>query len=133
MERVHGGFGDEERRGFPDSEDLRKAGAVVGVLVGDQDGVEMIDFAADSGQAGQGFAFAQTGIDEDARALCFQQREIAGTARSQNGDAQGDRNSPGKPRAAKTFQMMAEGRSSVNAQTTREWKIDGRDGRSDYG
>ena len=90
VERVNGGFGDEERRGFPDAEDLWKAGAVVGVLVGDENGVEMIDFTADSGETSQGFAFAKTGVDENAGALCFQQCDVARATGRKNGNAQAD-------------------------------------------
>ena len=46
-EGIHRGLGDVER-GFPETEDLREAVAVVGVLVGDEDGIETVDVAADS-------------------------------------------------------------------------------------
>jgi len=63
LEGVHSGLGYEQWRRFPDAQDLREAVAVIGVLVGDEDGVELIDFPSNGGQAGQGFAFAKTGVD----------------------------------------------------------------------
>ena len=72
LEGVHGGLGDVER-GFPEAEDLREAVAVIGVFVGDEDGVETIEIAADGGEAGQGFAFSEAGVNEDAGCFCFEQ------------------------------------------------------------
>ena len=48
LESVHRGLGDV-KRGFPEAQDLREAVAVVGVLVGDEDGVKTVNIAADSG------------------------------------------------------------------------------------
>jgi hypothetical protein len=93
LKGVHGGFGDVERR-FPEAENLRKAVAVVGVFVGDQDGVEAIDFATDGGEARKGFAFAEAGVDENAGGLGFEQGEIARTAGRENGDAKTDGDAP---------------------------------------
>jgi hypothetical protein len=95
LKSVHGGFGDVER-GFPNAQDLRKAVAVIGVLVSDENGVETIDFAADGGEAGEGFAFAETGVNKDASGLGFEQREVARTARGEDGNAQTDGNAPEK-------------------------------------
>src|SRR2546422_939355 len=50
-------LGDVKRR-FPDAEHLRQAAAVVGVLVGDEDAIEMVEGSFDSGEPGQGFALA---------------------------------------------------------------------------
>ncbi len=61
-------LGDVKRRS-PDAEHLRQAAAVVGVLVGDEDAVEMIEGFFDGGEAGQGFALAQAGVHEEAGAL----------------------------------------------------------------
>jgi hypothetical protein len=72
LEGVHGGLGDVERR-LPEAEDLREAVAVVGVLVGDENGVEAINVALDGGEAGEGFTFSEAGVDEDAGAFCFEQ------------------------------------------------------------
>ena len=103
VERVHGGFGHIERRRLPETEDLRKAGAMIGMFVSDEDGVEVIDFAADGGEAGKRFPFAQTGVNEDAGAFCFQQSEIARATGRQNGNAQADDKSPGMAELRKLF------------------------------
>jgi hypothetical protein len=95
LEGVHGGFGDVQRR-FPDAEDLREAVAVVGVFVGDEDGVEMVDVAFDSGEAGEGFAFAETGVNEDAGGVAFQQGDVARTAGGKDGNAKADWKTPEK-------------------------------------
>jgi hypothetical protein len=72
LESVHGGLCDIEGR-LPEAEDLRKAVAVVGVLVGDEDGIESIDVALDSGESSEGFALAEAGVNEDAGAFGFEQ------------------------------------------------------------
>jgi hypothetical protein len=51
LQGVHGGLSDIEWR-FPEAEDLGEAVAVVGVFVGDEDGVETVDIAPDGGEAG---------------------------------------------------------------------------------
>lgn len=108
-ERVQGRFRDIERRGFPEAQHLRETVAVVGVLVSDKDGVEVIEFAAGCGEAGYRFAFTEAGVDEDASALSFKQRKIARAAGRQNGNAQADGKTPRKDLQTKTFQIMAEG------------------------
>ena len=110
LQRVHGGFGDIERS-FPEAENLREAVAVVGVLVSDEDGVEAIDVAFDGSKAGEGFAFSEAGVNEDAGAFGFEQGQVARTTGGQNGDAQADWNSPGE-----TLKIMAERKECVNAQ-----------------
>ena len=72
LECVHGGLCDVQRR-FPEAEDLRKAVAVVGVFVSDEDGVESIDVALDSGEAGESFAFSEAGVNENAGGFGFEQ------------------------------------------------------------
>jgi hypothetical protein len=72
LERVHGGFGNVER-GFPNAKNLGEAIAVIGVLVSDEDGVETIKGALDGGEAGEGFAFTEAGVDENAGAFGFEQ------------------------------------------------------------
>jgi hypothetical protein len=72
LECFHGGLGDVERR-FPEAEDLGETVAVVGVFVGDQHGVETIDVALNSGEAGESFAFSEAGVNEDAGAFGFEQ------------------------------------------------------------
>ncbi len=95
LKGFHGGFGDVER-GFPEAEDLRKAVAVIGMFVGDEDGVETIEFATDGGEAGEGFAFAETGVNEDAGGLGFEQGEVARTTGGEDGDAKTDGDAPEK-------------------------------------
>src|SRR5215469_1609107 len=92
---LHGGFGNVERR-FPEAEDLGKAVAVVGVLVGDEDGVEAIDVAFDGGEAGEGFALAEAGVNEDTGGFGFEQRDVARTAGGKDGDAKADEKAPEK-------------------------------------
>jgi hypothetical protein len=89
VQRFHGRSGHVKRR-FPQPENLRKAVAVVGVFVSDQNGVEAIKLPADSGKAGQGFAFSKAGVNEDAGAFGFEQRGVARAAGGKNGDAQTD-------------------------------------------
>lgn len=72
LEGVHCGLGDVER-GFPEAEDLREAVAVVGMLVGDEDGVEAVEITPDGGEAGEGFALSEASINEDASSFGFEQ------------------------------------------------------------
>jgi hypothetical protein len=72
LECVHRGLCDVKWR-FPEAEDLGEAVAVVRVLVGDKDCVEAIDVALDGGEAGQGFALAEPGVNEDASSFGFEQ------------------------------------------------------------
>jgi len=46
---------------------------VVGVLVGDKDGVETIDITPDGGEAGESFALSKAGVDENAGGFGFEQ------------------------------------------------------------
>jgi hypothetical protein len=68
---VQGWLGDIER-GFPESEHLGQAVAVVGVLVGDEDAIEMVDGLFDGGEAGESFALAESGVNEEAGALSLE-------------------------------------------------------------
>ena len=72
LEGLHCGLGDVER-GFPEAEDLGEAVAVIGVLVGDEDCVEAVDVTFDGGEAGESFALAEAGVNEDAGSLGFEQ------------------------------------------------------------
>ena len=72
LEGVHRRLGDVEGR-FPEAEDLREAVAVVGVLVGNEDGIETVNIAPDGGEAGEGFAFSKAGVNEDAGGFGFEQ------------------------------------------------------------
>jgi len=85
-ERAHGGLGDKEWS-FPESESLRQAVAVIGVFVGDEDAVEMVKGSFDSGKAGESFAFAESGVNEDAGTFGFEQSDVARAAGCQDGDA----------------------------------------------
>jgi hypothetical protein len=67
LHRVQGGLGNVER-GFPESEHLGETVAVVGVLVGDEDAVEVVDGLLDGGEAGQSFTFAESRVNEEAGA-----------------------------------------------------------------
>ena len=72
LEGSHGGLGDVER-GFPEAEDLREAVAVVGVFVGDEDGVETVEITSDGGETGEGFALSEAGVNENAGGFGFEQ------------------------------------------------------------
>ena len=72
LEGIHGGLGNVERS-LPEAEDLRKAVTVVGVFVGDEDGVEPVEVALNGGETGEGFAFSEASVNEDAGALGFEQ------------------------------------------------------------
>lgn len=102
---------------FPDTENLGEAVAMVGVFVGDQDGVEVADLSSDRGKPREGFAFSEPGINEDAGAFGFEQRQIARAAGRKNRNAQTDRNCP-LPASA-----LSEHRSRLQAQN---FKNDGR-------
>ncbi len=87
---IYGGFGDVERS-FPQAEHLWEAVAVVSVLVGDEDTVDVVDGSFDGSEAGQRFAFAQTGVNEEAGPLGLKQRDVARAAGRQYGYPQADR------------------------------------------
>jgi hypothetical protein len=90
---------------------------VVGVFVGNEHGVETIDFAADGSEASKGFAFAESGVNEDAGGLGFEQREIARTAGGEDGDAKTDGDAPGKrDKKCATLKIMAERWEGVNVE-----------------
>jgi hypothetical protein len=76
---VQGGLGDVERR-FPETQHLREAVAMVGVFVGNQDAVELVDGFFDGGEAGEGFAFAEACVHEEAGALGLEQGDVARAA-----------------------------------------------------
>ena len=72
LEGFHGGLGDVERR-FPEAKDLGEAVRVIGVFVGDEDRVQTIDVALNSGEAGESFALSKAGVNEDASRLRLEQ------------------------------------------------------------
>ena len=79
IHRVHSRFSNVERS-LPESEHLRQSAAVVGVLVGDEDAVEMVDGLFDGGETGQSFALAESGVNEEAGTLSLEQRYVARAA-----------------------------------------------------
>jgi hypothetical protein len=79
LERAQSGLGNVER-GFPEAEGLREAVAVIGVFVSDEDAVEMTNGSFDGGEAGESFAFAEAGVNEDAGAFSFEQSDVARAA-----------------------------------------------------
>ena len=125
LQRCHGGFGYVEWR-FPEAEHLRQSIAVVGVFVSDEDCVEMVEISFHRGEARQRFAFTQASVYKDAGAFGFEQRQVARTTGSKNGNAQADgtfsleKDNPHR----ETFKIMAERGSSVNAEETK--KVDNR-------
>lgn len=90
---LHGGLGHVKRR-FPEAEDLRQAVAVVGVLVSDKHGVEVVNVALDSRETGKSFALAEAGVNEDTSGFGFEQGQIARTAGGKDGDAKADGSFP---------------------------------------
>ena len=109
-ERVHGGFGNV-KRGLPEAEDLGKAVAVVGVLVGDEDGVEAINVAFDGGEAGESLAFTEAGVDKDAGGFAFEQGDVARAAGGKDGNAKADDRST-KGRRPRRFACATENRKT---------------------
>jgi hypothetical protein len=79
LKNAHGGFGDEERS-LPETENLRKTVAVIGVFVSDEDSVEVIEVALDGGEAGKSLAFTETSVNKDAGAFGFEQGKVARAA-----------------------------------------------------
>jgi hypothetical protein len=63
---------------------------MVGMFVGDKDGVELLEFAPDGGEPRQRLAFTKSGVYKDAGTFGFEQRQIARTAGRKYGDAQAD-------------------------------------------
>ena len=75
---------------------MREAVAVVGVFVGDEDSIEAVDFAFDGGKTGEGFAFAEAGVNEDTGGVAFEQGDVARTAGGKDGNAKADWKTPQK-------------------------------------
>jgi hypothetical protein len=53
---------------------------VVSVFVGDEDAVDVLDGSFDGCEAGQCFALAESGVNEEAGPLGLEQRNVARTA-----------------------------------------------------
>jgi hypothetical protein len=102
LKRAQGGLGNV-KRSLPQAQDLRESIAVIGMLVGDEDGIEMFEVALDGGESSKGFAFAEAGVHKDAGAFGFEQGEIARTAGRKNGDAQPDWKCPPEKPLGKLF------------------------------
>ena len=100
---LHGGLGDVERR-FPEAEDLREAVTMVGMLVSNEHGVEAVEVAFDGRESGEGFALAKAGVNKDAGGFRFEQRDIARTARGEDGNAKADKKTPSKNVQAKLLE-----------------------------
>ena len=64
---------------------------MVGVFVGDEDAVDVVDSFFYGREARERLAFAKTGVHEEAGAPGLEQRDIARTAGRQDGNPQADR------------------------------------------
>ena len=64
----------------------RKTGDVIGVFVGDQDGVDGLERFTDRGEAFAQFAHAEAGVDQNARIFGGQEGGVAGTAAGQHAE-----------------------------------------------
>lgn len=64
-------------RGAKMARELRKPAGVIGVLVGDENGVDALGIFVESGETAKSFFAAKSGVDEEAGALGFEQRGIA--------------------------------------------------------
>jgi hypothetical protein len=62
------------------------AGDVIGVLVGDEDGVDGFGIDIDGGETLEGFLAAQSGVDQDSGAAGGDQGGVAGAGRGEDGD-----------------------------------------------
>src|SRR5271155_1019726 len=63
---------------------------MIGMLVGDEDAVEVADAAAQRFQPAQQFFLAQPRVDQQRGVIRLQQRAVAGTTRRENCDAERD-------------------------------------------
>ena len=73
------------------SNELREAAGVIGMFMGNENAVEAFGRFAESSEAAESFFASKAGIDKERGALGFQQRGVAGTARSQDGDSKADK------------------------------------------
>jgi hypothetical protein len=101
------------------------------MFMGDEDSIQLIESNVAGSETSQGFAFAESAIDEEAGALRFKQRDVARTAGSQNGNAQADRSFSEQFVAAKSsllatkqiFRMMAERGGRVNEEEKQKSRV----------
>ena len=76
---------------------------MVGMFVGDEDGVHALGTAAAQRfKPAPHFLATVTGVDEEGGVFGFEQRGVARTARCQNGNPKGDASSPGMREAMHT-------------------------------
>ena len=68
-----------------------QAADVIGMLVRDQDRVQLFRVFLDRGQAGKNVALAETGVDEDARFFGADESGISRTAAGENADLNYDK------------------------------------------
>ena len=101
-------------RGAKVAQELGKSAGVIGVLVGNQNGVDAIGIFVESGETAKGFFAAKSGVNEKTGALGFKQRGIAGTAGSENGNSKTDKTSLAAPLLRDLRGMMTKGRRFVN-------------------
>ena len=92
VESGGGAFGEVDGL-FEGAGDGDEAEDVVGVLVGDDDGVEFGDVLADGCEAGGGFLAGESGVDEDAGGIGADEGAVAGAAGRQYADFQDCRTS----------------------------------------
>ncbi len=64
---------------------------MIGVFVGNEDAVDVLDGSFDGSEPGKCFALAKTGVNEEAGPLGLEQRKVARAARRQYGYPQADR------------------------------------------
>jgi len=86
LQRIESWFGNV-KRGFIETQHLRQAVAVIGMFVGDENSVDLIESNFAGGQSGESLALAKAAINEEAGARSFEQRDVAGTSGSQDGYA----------------------------------------------
>jgi len=107
---------------IPIASELGQAVAVVGVLVGDEDGVHVLGTgAAESFEAADDFLAAETGVYEESGAAGLEKSRIAGAAGGQNGDAKGDARRSWETRRKK-YSQSAEKASRRDARGVTERK-----------
>lgn len=73
---------------------LGQSAGMIGVLVGNENGVNAIGIFVESGETAKRFFAAESGVNQEASALGFKQRGVAGAAGSENGNSKADRPSP---------------------------------------
>ena len=88
---------------------------MIGVFVGDDDAVEVIDVMADRGKAPQRFFFAESRVDQQPGLIRLEQSAVARTARTQYRYTQTDKFPPADLRMCAQAQgIMTNGKARVN-------------------